>query len=105
VICAEFETLIHCSKRNARGPRAVKNHRKAASPVILGREQAMAQRWNPIPSVVFGLALGVLSGALLIWGTDGGDRWQDQAGTVLEMTMVTTVACMAVAYVRQFISS
>ena len=66
---------------------------------------AQRQRWNPIPSVVYGVAFGALAGSLVIWGTNGGDRWQDQAGALFEITMLTTVACVAVSYVRQFISN
>jgi hypothetical protein len=64
---------------------------------------AQRQRWNPIPSIAYGVTFGALAGSLVIWGTDGGDRWQDNAGTLLEITMLTTVACVAVSYVRQFI--
>jgi hypothetical protein len=68
---------------------------------------AMAQRqpWNPIPSVVYGVAAGVCLGALIISIFEGGDRWQDQAGVLLEITMATTLASMAVSYVRQSISN
>ena len=62
-------------------------------------------RWNPIPSVLYGVTFGILSGGLMIWATDRGDRWQDQAGTLLEIMMMTMLACVAVSYVRQFISN
>jgi hypothetical protein len=64
---------------------------------------AQRQRWNPIPSIVYGLTFGALAGSLVIWGTN--DRWQDNAGILLEITVLTTVACVAVSYVRQFISN
>jgi hypothetical protein len=38
------------------------------------------QRWNPIPSVLYGVTIGTLVGGLMIWGFEGGDRWRDQAG-------------------------
>ena len=63
---------------------------------------AQRQRWNPIPSVVYGIAFGAVTGILVIWGTNGGERWQDQAGVLLEITMVTTLACAAISYLRQF---
>jgi hypothetical protein len=44
---------------------------------------AERQRWNPVPSVVYGVAFGALAGSLVIWGTNGGDWWQDQAGALL----------------------
>ena len=50
-----------------------------------------------------GVAFGVLAGGLVIWGTEGADQWQDHAGAILEMVMLTTLACVAVSYVRQFI--
>jgi len=37
------------------------------------------KRWNPIPSVLYGIAFGILAGGLMIWATDQDDRWQDQA--------------------------
>ena len=58
-------------------------------------------RWNPIPSVVYGAALGVLAGGLVIWGTNEGDRWQEHAGVLLEITTATTLACVAVSYLRK----
>ena len=64
---------------------------------------AQRQRWNPIPSVVYGIAFGAVTGILVIWGTN--DRWQDNAGILLEITVLTTVACVAVSFVRQFISN
>jgi hypothetical protein len=54
---------------------------------------------------VYGAAFGVLAGGLVIWGTDGDDRWEDQAGAILEIAMLTMLACVAVSYVRQFISN
>ena len=66
---------------------------------------AQPQRWNPIPSVVYGVVFGAVAGGLVIWGTNEGDRWQDQASVLLEITILTTVACVAVSYVRRFISN
>jgi hypothetical protein len=63
---------------------------------------ARRQRWNPIPSVVYGVAFGVIAGGLVIWGTNESDRWQDHAGVLLEITTATTFACVAVSYLRQF---
>jgi len=54
---------------------------------------------------VYGLAFGVLGGALMIFATHGGDRWQDQAITLLEIAMITMLSCVAVSYVRQFIAN
>ncbi len=62
---------------------------------------AQCQRWNPIPSVLYGVTFGALAGGLIIWGFEGGDRWQDQAGVLLEMTTATTLAAVAVSYVRR----
>src|SRR5580704_18008292 len=39
---------------------------------------AQRQRWTLIPSIVYGVTFGVLAGGLIIWGFQGGDRWQDQ---------------------------
>jgi hypothetical protein len=38
------------------------------------------------------LPSGVLAAGLMIWATDRGDRWQDQASTLLEITMMTMLA-------------
>jgi hypothetical protein len=62
---------------------------------------AQRQRWNPIPSAVYGVTLGAFAGGLMIWGFEGGDRWQDQAGVLLEITAATTLAAVAVSYVRR----
>jgi hypothetical protein len=64
---------------------------------------AQRQRWNPLPAVVNGVALGVMAGGLVIWATGGGDRWQDHTDIIVEITMMTTLGCVAVSYVRQFI--
>jgi hypothetical protein len=61
---------------------------------------APRQRWNPITSTVYGVTFGALAGGLMIWGFEGGDRWQDQAGVLLEIMTATTLAAMAVSYVR-----
>jgi hypothetical protein len=61
---------------------------------------AEPQRWNPIRSVVYGVTLGSLVGGLMIWGFEGGNRWQDQAGLLLEITAATTLAAVAVSYVQ-----
>jgi hypothetical protein len=63
------------------------------------------KQWNPFPSIVYGIAFGALAGALMAWATNGGDRWQIQARTIVEITMITAMACVAVSYVRQFISN
>jgi hypothetical protein len=63
---------------------------------------SLRQRWNPIPYVVYGVAFGVFAGALMIWGIEGDDRWQDQAGVLLEITTVTAAACVGLSYLRQF---
>jgi hypothetical protein len=60
------------------------------------------KRWHPIPSVLYGIAFGILAGGLMIWATDQDDRWQDQASTLLEISMITMLACATVSYVRQF---
>jgi len=62
-------------------------------------------RWNPTPSILYGVAFGVLAGGLMILATGRRDQWQDEASTVLEITIMTTLACLAVSYVRRFISS
>ena len=62
---------------------------------------APGQRWNPIPSVVCGVTFGTLVGGLMIWGLEGGDRWQDQADVLLEITTATTLAAVAASYVRR----
>jgi hypothetical protein len=54
--------------------------------------------------MVYGVAFGLLLGVLIIWGFEGGDRWQDQAGVLLEITTATTLACMAASYLRPFFS-
>ena len=63
------------------------------------------KRWNPTPSILYGIFFGVLAGGLMILATDLGDEWRDQAATVLEITIMTTLACVAVSYARQFISN
>jgi hypothetical protein len=63
------------------------------------------ERWNPIPPMIYGIASGVLAGVLIISTFEGDDLWQDRAGVLLEITMATTLAAMAVSYVRQFISN
>jgi hypothetical protein len=68
-------------------------------------EATMRQRWNPIPPMIYGLASGIFAGVLIIMTFEGGDLWQDQAGVLLEITMATTLASMAVSYVRQSISN
>jgi hypothetical protein len=72
-------------------------------PLVLWEAAPTAQRerWNPIPSVVCGVTFGALAGGLMIWGFEGGDRWQDQAGVLLEMTTAITLAAVAVSYVRR----
>jgi hypothetical protein len=42
-----------------------------------------------------------LVGGLMIWGFEGGDRWQDQASVLLQITAATTLAAVAVSYVRR----
>jgi hypothetical protein len=53
--------------------------------------------------MIYGLASGVFAGVLIISTFEGDDLWQDQAAVLLEITMVTTLAFIAVSYVRQFI--
>jgi hypothetical protein len=55
----------------------------------------------PRPQAPYGVTLGALAGGLMIWGFEGGDRWQDQAGVLLEITAPTTLAAVAVSYVRR----
>jgi hypothetical protein len=62
------------------------------------------KRWNPTPSILYGVAFGALAGGMMILATDG-DEWREQAATVLEITIMTTLACVAVSYARQFISN
>ena len=63
-------------------------------------------RWNPIPPALYGMAFGTVAAAWMVWATQGSnDRWQDQAGTMLEIALMTGMACVAVAYIRQFISN
>lgn len=62
-------------------------------------------RWNPIPPALYGIAFGIVAGALTVWATAGSDRWQDQTGTMFEIALMTGLACVVVSYVRQFISS
>jgi len=59
-------------------------------------------RWNPIPSVMCGVAFGVLAGGLVIWATNEGDRWQEHSGVLVEITTATTLAWVAVSYLRKF---
>ena len=65
----------------------------------------LRKRWNPIAPVLYGVAFGIVAGGLMIWATERGDRWQVQASTVFGVTMMTMLACVAVSYVRQFISN
>jgi hypothetical protein len=46
------------------------------------------KRWNPTPSILYGVALGVLAGGLMILATGLCDDWPDQAATVLEITII-----------------
>jgi NhaP-type Na+/H+ or K+/H+ antiporter len=64
----------------------------------------MAQHagWSLIYVVLFGVLFGAVAGALMVWATDRGDQWQQQASTVLEITAMTTLACVIVSYMRQF---
>jgi hypothetical protein len=63
------------------------------------------KRWNPIPSILYGVSFGVVAGGLMILATGLGDDWRYQGATVLEITIMTTLACAAVSYARQFISN
>jgi predicted lipid-binding transport protein (Tim44 family) len=63
------------------------------------------KRWSPIRPVLYGVIFGTLAGGLMVWGTDRGDQWQHQAGTLLAITLMTTLACVVVSYVRQFVSN
>jgi hypothetical protein len=63
------------------------------------------KQWNPFPSILYGVAFGALAGALMARATNGGDRWPIQARTIVEITMITALACVAVSYVKQFISN
>jgi hypothetical protein len=58
-------------------------------------------RWNPIAAVMYGVLFGALAGGLMVWATDRGDRWQHQAGTILAIMMMTTLACVVVFYLRK----
>ena len=60
------------------------------------------KRWNPIPSALYGVLFGALAGGLMVWGTDGGDEWRHQAATVVEISIMTALACVVVFYVRRF---
>ena len=62
-------------------------------------------RWNPIPAVMYGVLFGALAGGLMVWATDRGDQWQHQAGTVIAIMMMTTLACVIVFYLRQLFSN
>jgi hypothetical protein len=61
-------------------------------------------RWNPIAAVMYGVPFGAFAGGLMVWATDRGDRWQHQADTILAIMMMTTLACVAVFYLRNFFS-
>jgi hypothetical protein len=62
-------------------------------------------RWNPIAAVMYGVLFGALAGGLMVWATDRGDRWQHQAGTILAIMMMTTLACVVVFYLRKFFTN
>ena len=62
------------------------------------------ERWNPIPSALYGALFGALAGGLTVWGTDRGGEWQHQAVTVVEIATMTALACVVVFYVRRFFS-
>jgi len=63
------------------------------------------RRWTSTPAISYGVAFGVLAGGMMILAIGRRDQWQDEASTVLEITIMTTPACLAVSYVRQFISN
>jgi hypothetical protein len=62
-------------------------------------------RWNPIAAVMYGVLFGALAGGLMVWATDRGDRWQHQAGTILAIMMMTTLAGVVVFYLRKAFTS
>lgn len=63
------------------------------------------KRWNPVPSILYGVLFGALAGGLMVWGTDRGDQWQHQAAIIVEISIMTALACVVVFYVRRFFSN
>jgi hypothetical protein len=60
------------------------------------------EQWNPIPSALYGVVFGALAGGLMVWGTYRGNEWQHQAATVVEISIMTALACVVVFFVRRF---
>jgi ABC-type uncharacterized transport system permease subunit len=54
---------------------------------------------------MYGVLFGAFAGGLMVWATDRGDRWQHQAGTILAIMMMTTLACVVVFYLRKFFTN
>jgi hypothetical protein len=60
------------------------------------------KRWNPLTAALYGFIFGAVAGGLTVWATDRGDRWQHQAGIILAVTIMTTLACVVAFYARRF---